>query len=154
MPRKNPPIPRGPRGWNLKSGPFRDLTLPPENLPRGETHYAWKGDAAKRDPKRGRAQRLYKLGPCEHCGKPARDRHHKDDDTGNNIRSNIEILCRSCHMKVDGRMAALIKRQTGRPKRDPLPCVNCNKLYRPLRKGECAACAAYFKRTGNRRPIK
>jgi hypothetical protein len=43
-------------------------------------------------------------GLCETgCGKPAVDRHHIDGDTSNNARSNILLVCRRCHMHLDGR---------------------------------------------------
>lgn len=74
-------------------------------IPRGENHYAWKGDAALPTTKRLRAQARYELGDCESCGAQATDRHHKDGDTGNNVPENIAILCRRCHMTIDGRLA-------------------------------------------------
>jgi 5-methylcytosine-specific restriction endonuclease McrA len=46
------------------------------------------------------ARRLYPdpLGPCERCQhREAIHRHHKDNDTSNNHRSNLEFLCRECH---------------------------------------------------------
>jgi hypothetical protein len=37
---------------------------------------------------------------CERCGEwPAQNRHHVDRNTRNNDRSNIELLCRSCHKR-------------------------------------------------------
>lgn len=56
---------------------------------------------------RRRAQRLYPaLPPCERCGGDKAERHHKDANTMNNLRQNIEFICRRCHMQADGRMAA------------------------------------------------
>lgn len=80
-----------------------------KNPPRGEGHYAWKGDAASTTTKRERTQALFPVGgPCERCGEaPSTDRHHIDGDTGNNVRGNIAILCRRCHMIVDGRLERL-----------------------------------------------
>lgn len=38
---------------------------------------------------------------CEVCGKRGRlDVHHKDGNEKNNDPSNLQVLCRSCHMKV------------------------------------------------------
>jgi len=70
------------------------------------------------DPQQGRdrAKRRKVLGPCERCGKPGTDRHHKDDNPMNNAPDNIEVLCRRCHMITDGRMGALVKRMTERRK--------------------------------------
>lgn len=56
---------------------------------------------------RFRARRLYELRPCDLCGGEAKDRHHVDGDTNNNAPENIQVLCRSCHMKVDGRAVRL-----------------------------------------------
>jgi 5-methylcytosine-specific restriction endonuclease McrA len=55
-------------------------------------------------PHQDRAARRKPLGKCERCGKPAIDRHHKDDNPLNNALENIEALCRRCHMVADGRL--------------------------------------------------
>jgi hypothetical protein len=49
------------------------------------------------------AQRLYALGPCERCKAPGVERHHKDGNPGNNVATNVEVLCRKCHLRSDGR---------------------------------------------------
>lgn len=118
---------------------------------RGEDNYAWKGDEAHPITKRRRAVRRYALGPCQDCGKPATDRHHKDGDTGNNTPENIEILCRRCHMKTDGRLekvAEMAKAMSQKNIKAPSPCVVCGRLAKPLRKGRCHACNEYFRRNG------
>ena len=123
---------------------------------RGAQLPAWKGDAARPNTKRTRARRLYPLGPCEDCGNPATDHHHKDGDTGNNVKSNIAILCRRCHMLEDGRLAKVSKRMTalkGLVRVHPSPCSHCSALAKPLRKGLCAACSVYLYRTGEMRPL-
>lgn len=74
---------------------------------RGANNPRWVGEAAGEEAGRKRAQRLYDLGDCERCGAAATDRHHRDGNTHNNAPENIERLCRSCHMKVDGRLEAL-----------------------------------------------
>lgn len=88
------------------------------------------------------AERLYPvLGSCENCWKPALDRHHKDGNTANNIRENIAFLCRRCHMAEDGRLAAFIAiGQAPREPAPPTPCVQCGRLYKPLRKKLCSRC--------------
>ena len=45
------------------------------------------------------AQRRYQtLGTCERCGLvPATDRHHRNRDTFDNRRANVEFLCAPCH---------------------------------------------------------
>ena len=59
------------------------------------------------NPQAGRAvaQRKFRdLGICESCNtNPAIDRHHVDNNTQNNERSNVQFLCRKCHMVADGR---------------------------------------------------
>lgn len=119
---------------------------------RGELSHGWKGDAAGKDAGRVRARNRYRLGPCEHCGKPACDRHHKDGNTLNNETSNIAILCRRCHMVVDGRLAVI--RVSGKPRRAAVVsvCKVCGNEYRPLRSGRCLRCASYFYRRGEERP--
>jgi hypothetical protein len=119
---------------------------------RGPRHPAWKGDAAGSDTKRNRCRRLYPvLGPCQRCGKPARDRHHKDANPGNNDPSNVEILCRSCHMAVDGRTARLADIVRSRAPVPPKPCRVCQRLSKPLRKGRCPRCADFFRNHGRER---
>jgi hypothetical protein len=122
---------------------------------RGESHYAWKGDAAQPITKRQRAQKMYALGACDGCGKPATDRHHKDGDTGNNVASNIGLLCRRCHMTEDGRLESLraLGRANGEKRRlPPRPCSRCAKLVTVFWYGECGACNEYRRRNGASRP--
>lgn len=114
---------------------------------RGENHYAWRGDAAQDATKRCRARRYHELdGPCEICGeREATDRHHMDGDPGNNESWNIARLCRRCHMMVDGRLERNLA--GGRVPKPPKRCAECERLYKPLRRGLCSRC--YDKR---RRP--
>jgi len=114
---------------------------------RGLEHPMWKGDAAPSTTKRRRAQRRYPLGDCQGCGKPATDRHHRDGDTGHNHQSNISLLCRRCHMIVDGRLAKLVANaKAANPKQPAKPCSNCAVPSKPLRKGRCHACNEYWRR--------
>jgi hypothetical protein len=114
----------------------------------GEHHHNWKGDAAGKSAKRFRAHR-FPLGPCEECGKPGIDRHHKDGDVGDNARENVAILCRKCHMLADGRLAAFLANNPAPNKRvDPVPCRVCRRPAKPLRRGRCSACDMFFRRHG------
>lgn len=74
--------------------------------PSGELSPLWKGDDATTHAGRQRAQRLYAVRPCEDCGaKPEGvtiHRHHKDGNTLNNRRDNIQFLCPPCHAKAHG----------------------------------------------------
>lgn len=116
----------------------------------GSRNPGWKGDKASDHAKRSRCVRMFKLGLCEDCGKPAKNRHHIDSNPGNNKPSNIAILCCGCHMKRDGRLKKLM---ASKPKIKPArPCVNCGKNYKPLRRGMCHACSEYLRRTGKKRP--
>ena len=118
-------------------------------MPWGSKHGAWKGDAASEHAKHQRARRRFHLGPCERCGKPGRDRHHIDGDAGNNDRSNIAILCRSCHQKIDGRLDAAIERlKKINVPQPPKPCSNCGRLYKPLRRNRCAPCFRFWRKYG------
>ncbi len=107
----------------------------------GTRHPFWKGDAACAASKRTRARRLYPLGKCERCPAVAIDRHHKDGNTGNNERSNIQILCRRCHMTVDGRLENL--KPPAPQIVPPKPCTNCGRLSKPTWRGQCHACDMY-----------
>lgn len=139
----------GQRGWNLKR-PHKIIAV-------RESHPRWKGDDATTGAKNMRARQWIPLsGMCEKCQvKRACDRHHKDGNPGNNEPSNVALLCRRCHMEVDGRLARLKEMQAKYcvPK-PPKPCCNCGQLSKPLRRGRCINCAAFFRRTGNERPIR
>lgn len=71
---------------------------------RNEGNPAWKGDSVGWDGGHDRAQRWYKLEPCEKCGSEKSERHHRDSDFRNNNRDNIQFLCRYHHMEIDGRL--------------------------------------------------
>jgi len=64
----------------------------------------WKGDNVCYQNGTHRARKIYNLGPCEICISPANERHHKDGNSLNNDPSNIMILCKKCHMVLDGRI--------------------------------------------------
>jgi hypothetical protein len=122
--------------------------------PRGHANAQWKGDAARPETKRARAQQVYSLGPCERCGLPATDRHHIDGDPGNNTAANIACLCRKCHMQIDGRLEQFIAAGGGRQTAPlpPKPCVICGRLAKPLRRGRCGACNEYLRNHGRECP--
>jgi hypothetical protein len=75
----------------------------------GAGNPAWgKFSSTNRSQGWDRATRRFPLGPCERCKiRPARERHHKDDNPLNNAPDNVLRLCRRCHMIVDGRLARL-----------------------------------------------
>lgn len=94
-----PFLPLGPHGYKQK----------PEHVEKrkrtGAEHHSWLGDGVSERGGRTRALRTYPdIGSCSKCGAPKAERHHKDQNTANNDPSNIEILCRRCHMQIDGRM--------------------------------------------------
>lgn len=117
-------------------------------------HRNWKGDNVTRAHARTRAYK-YPLTDCEECGKPATDRHHKDDNTKNNARSNIAILCRRCHMITDGRLERLrenARLNAIRSRKPTKACENCGHVTKRRWKGLCDRCHNYRKRTGENRP--
>ena len=78
---------------------------------KGERNGQWTGDAASWNAGHLRALRLYPdPGPCAKCGRKPAERHHKDGTHANNDPSNIEFLCRRCHMEADGRLDLLERR--------------------------------------------
>ena len=130
---------------------LRSASEYPESSPRGEDHYAWKGEQANRDAKRNRAQRAFSLDGvvCERCQeKPATDRHHRDDDVGNNFRDNLMFLCRRCHMEIDGRLGRNL--DGGRKPKPPKPCAQCSRLFKPLRRGLCSRCDSRKRRAAQK----
>ena len=102
-----------------------------------EAHPCWKGVAAAPDRKRARARRRYPLGPCEKCGAPGTDRHHKDGNLDDYSRENILILCRKCHMVIDGRLA---KMPHPGGKRITFSCSKCGSAKMPFRRTLCGKC--------------
>ncbi len=140
---------KGRRGWNLAG----------DNHPvnRGEQHPSWKGDAARPDTGRQRARALFPLGPCEQCGAAGVDRHHKDDNPLNNDASNVVVLCRKCHMHIDGRAVQFPALGTAgaivKAAAKDHHCTHCGRDYPQLRKGLCAACDVYRRRHGRPRPL-
>jgi hypothetical protein len=117
-------------------------------IARGEAHVAWKGADANDTTKRSRADNVRRSGPCEECGSPGVDRHHRDGDPGNNEASNIALLCRRCHMLADGRLQRLAA--APRPIKPAQPCNECGRLYKPLRRGLCHACNERARRAARR----
>ena len=80
----------------------------------GEKNGMWKGESIVEETGRQRARFRYELRECVLCGEPATDRHHRDGNTANNDPPNVQILCRRCHMIVDGRMDNLKQFQGAR----------------------------------------
>lgn len=116
----------------------------------GPDHHSWKGDVATKKAGSSRARRWYAIGNCENCGKVASDRHHKDGNTLNNTASNLQALCRKCHMEADGRLARFSALPKDHLKRPALPCENCGMLSKPkpLRKGRCHKCDMFLRKRG------
>lgn len=75
---------------------------------RGPSNHAWLGDQVSTRGGRTRALRAYPtVGPCTKCGSAKSERHHIDENTANNSPENIAVLCRRCHMELDGRLDAV-----------------------------------------------
>ena len=97
-------VPRG------KPGPKKGFKQSDEHIEKrkrfGPDHHLWIGGDIQVRSGRTRAGRAFKKEPCEICGESKKviDRHHLDGATKNNERSNIQFLCRKCHMREDGRL--------------------------------------------------
>ncbi len=134
-------------------------TTAPKNWAQRNTKFDPRQDElANLEGYRKRARVRYKLpAKCRYCDAPPTDRHHKDGNPRNNLPSNIDFVCRRCHMVEDGRLARLVAvaRATA-PLRVTVAkrCVNCNGTSKPkpLRKGRCHKCNEYLRRTGRERP--
>jgi hypothetical protein len=123
------------------------------NTRKLENHPLWRGVNASQNNKRKRARTRWELTLCEKCGSPATDRHHKTGNLDDCSKNEIQILCRKCHMEIDGRLNLLIKKAKNRPSpRIKKPCVNCGDNFFPLRKGLCHKCNEYLRRHKCARP--
>jgi hypothetical protein len=56
-------------------------------------------------------------------------------------------LCRRCHMAEDGRLAKFVT-----AKKEPSPCLECSRLYKPLRRGLCGRCDTRRRRAAKLNP--
>jgi hypothetical protein len=73
----------------------------------GPAHHAWKGDNVSAATARCRTKRAFPdAESCTQCGAEPAERHHRDGNPTNNASDNVAILCRRCHMELDGRLAA------------------------------------------------
>jgi hypothetical protein len=98
---------------------------------------------------------------CSKCGKQPVEFHNEEHEQDSNrrvahlvalgfpisrIQAEIDIcqaLCRSCHMKEDGRLKELQSRcpnKKGAVITQPKPCEICNKISKPLWKNKCRSC--------------
>lgn len=119
-----------------------------------ERNPCWKGTDAALMTKRQRVQRRYPVGPCEKCGNAGQDRRFRDGNPDNLTPENVMFLCRRCAMEMDGRLEKFVEQaRRPKPQTPPRPCSNCGMLYKPLRKGRCHNCSAYFGRKGVERPV-
>ena len=77
----------------------------------GSENPHWKGNDVSRLSARSRAHKMYPLQPCEICGDTKNlQRHHKDNNTANNLSDNIQFLCAKCHLVIDGRQTKNVER--------------------------------------------
>lgn len=97
-----------------KPGPKKGYKQSAEHIEKrkrfADQHHNWKGDKITEKSGRSRAVRVYpKIGACVKCGASRAERHHKNGNTADNSPGNIEIVCRKCHMKEDGRLVRFIE---------------------------------------------
>lgn len=72
----------------------------------------WKANSINKNTGHIRARRkFHQKENCNFCGKAKAERHHQDGNPMNNNKDNIIWLCRSCHMKEDGRILNIGKRR-------------------------------------------
>lgn len=76
------------------------------NANRGKNNGNWKGDEAKPEAGRLRAERMYE------CPK-GMQRHHKDGNPLNNTPENIAFVSAKQHVKIDGRTDKLHQSNIG-----------------------------------------
>src|SRR3990167_8680290 len=104
---------------------------------------------------------------CVLCGKQPIEWHreeHKENARVSSLRAQgasirrIEAemrlctpVCRSCHMRSDGRLTAL--RQNAPYQRGGVyvaarPCIICHRVFKPLRRGMCYTCSERHRNGG------
>ena len=78
---------------------------------------------------------------CQRCSRKSIAIHHKDGDSNNNARSNLESLCQSHHMQAHKKLRS---QQNNRYKM--VPCIDCSTPYKisarynTKRIGVCRVC--------------
>lgn len=103
---------------------------------------------------------------CIHCGRQPVEWHNEEHEYNSNRRiahlvalgfpisvideeiSECEPVCRSCHMKFDGRTDSLVAaapQQKGYSEQ-PIPCGNCGTSTKPNWRGMCRKCYDYQRR--------
>lgn len=123
---------------------------------------AWAHDDRARRVSRARAFYASVIAetPCRRCGGKPVDFHNEDHRAIPRRRVGFMVasgrtptaiadeiascaaLCRRCHMTEDGRLARLkaaqpLQKGTSLP---PKHCANCERPYKPMRRGLCGAC--------------
>jgi hypothetical protein len=104
---------------------------------------------------------------CENCGKQPIEYHRPEHEENSNdrvahlvalgfsidrIKMEIALckpLCRSCHMKEDGRIERLhdnCPNKKGMELVPPIHCIKCNKLTKPTWKKMCRSCYDFQRR--------
>lgn len=91
---------------------------------------------------------------CEVCHeKEAIEHHHIDGNEFNNNRSNIYLICRKCHMNIDGRSKKLAEQAMDGAKARwgefTTQCRICGKAREPgdsIHDGRCSSCDSYWRR--------
>lgn len=87
----------------------------------------------KENSGRRQAQRLFKLTECAVCGgKDRLCRHHKNQNPLDNSKSNIAILCYSCHLKIHYQISGKSVQ--------PATCAVCGELFMPERNRNSTIC--------------
>lgn len=117
---------------------------------------------------KGYVKTLREKTPCTHCGATPIEYHHPNHPQKQNDRVSSLVaqsnpsrrspvpwqrileeiqrctpLCRSCHMKEDGRLTQLrvnTPRKKGQIITSAQPCVCCKKLTKPMRNKMCVTC--------------
>ncbi len=85
------------KGRRFCSAVCRSAALPPPKQ-IGNLN-AFRGDGVCRSALHYRARKVTKnITDCNRCGRKAEITHHADENPSNNVHSNLERLCRRCHI--------------------------------------------------------
>lgn len=83
-----------------------------------------KQSQSRRSAHRRANEITHSIKACEVCGSSQNlERHHLDNNPFNNSPDNVQVLCRRCHMEIDGRLGWAAKPKIRKT------CLHCDGSF-------------------------